>query len=284
MTTDVGRRQSCFLFYIYGFFLGLGSGVICAIVSFQDKRPATVPSKVLIVSACGLSVLTFIVQMVVGCRGESRAGQRSAIIAFGLIVTAALTLAGVAFSPNMQGVFFMSGAFSVVLYMFTVAAFSISFFRDRKYTRQAYAFRSSSPPAPWTLSNSVSISLQDLPNLGVANQRRVGSEDDQASRRFLSINELLLLGIPPDVALPEYSELPAATEESRTDPPPSYSEAELNAPEPPEGTENAAPPSYTEASSSPSPMLAPIQIVYPDRLTYDSPGGSEHRMDSDHHT
>ena len=130
------RRRSCFLFYIYGFFLGLGCGVIAAILAFVGKKPASDHSKVLIVGACVLSVFTFIAQLVLSCRGEEKAGQRSATIVVGLVITALATVASIASSSDHKGIFFMQGTISTVFYLFTVIAFTINFFRDRKIKRQ----------------------------------------------------------------------------------------------------------------------------------------------------
>ncbi|GFO38146.1 hypothetical protein PoB_006465100 [Plakobranchus ocellatus] len=238
------KRRGCFLFYVYGFFLGLGCGVISAIFAFEGSPPAADPSKCLIVIACVLSTVTFVTQLVIACRGESSAGQRSASIVVGLFITACATIGALATSPGHKGIFFMGCAFSAVLYIFTIIAFSVNFSRDRKLSREqearaaAQRLRNASSQSeistlaygaffPDSLGSDSHIYLPRIHLQGEESERNIRREGDGEGQRgqgLLPMSELLLLGIPPNIALPAYSETDLESGEIQGDPPPSYSD------------------------------------------------------------
>ena len=260
MASETPRRRSCFLFYVYGFFLGLGSGVISTIAAFDKSEPASDPSKILIVMACFFSVFTFTAQSVVTCRGESRAGQRSATVAVGLILTALTTIAAVASSPGLSGVFFLAGSFSAVLYLFTVAAFSVAFYRDRKIKlvqdgdaaerlRNRLRTTGDTGNSPAGIRNSNCLCELSILNGSGGSTEAVG--EVQGGRR------LSLLGIPQNIAPPPYSEVAGPTETSHPAPPPSYSESRCV----PADHSDMPLPDYTR---SPFPLLEPLRAYLQD--------------------
>lgn len=130
------NQRHCFLFYVYGWFFGLGLGLVAAIFSFVEND--SIASRVCLTSAVVLSVVVAVFQISLNTCGKKKFSKKCRNITVsvfrisGLFLIMASTLAGTFTSNDPGGLFFICGIFSFACYLMACIGFSVRLYRESK--------------------------------------------------------------------------------------------------------------------------------------------------------
>ncbi|XP_005112450.1 homeobox protein 10 [Aplysia californica] len=127
------KRRGCFLFNVYSFFLGLGSGIIATIYALSETSPLL--TKILMPLALLSGLATATAHIALTCTQKftpkRRKLARSLVNICGHILTTIITCVATFSFSNAQGLFFLCGIFSASCYFMAAIAFIVNLVRDR---------------------------------------------------------------------------------------------------------------------------------------------------------